>query len=65
MQRKLSALTLMLLLVVAVDFSSFSLVYAAHEPAATAKVVLKNVEVKAGTPLTAYVDDGIALAPIK
>src|SRR5215469_5923792 len=42
MQRKLSAFTLMLLLLLAVNFSSFNPVYAADEPAATGKVVLKE-----------------------
>jgi hypothetical protein len=42
MQRKLSAFTLMLLLLLGVSFSSFNPVYAAAEPAATGKVVLKE-----------------------
>ena len=42
MQRKLSAFTLMLLLLLAVDFSSFCPVYAADEPTATGKVLLKE-----------------------
>jgi hypothetical protein len=42
MQRKLSAFTLMLLLLLAVNFSSFNPVYAADEPAATGKVVLQE-----------------------
>lgn len=42
MQRKLSAFTLMLLLLFTVDMSLFSPVYAADEPAATGKIVLKE-----------------------
>jgi hypothetical protein len=42
MQRKLSAFTLMLLLLIAVDFSSFQPAYAADEPAAAGKVMLKE-----------------------
>ena len=42
MQRKLSAFALSVLLLIVVDFSSFQPVYAADEPAPTAKVVLKE-----------------------